>query len=70
MCAEWLDGATDADILAIKQATERRSVVRSAIPDQRAAISAVRAEVSRARLIVIRPPESPEFGSRLAVDWQ
>ena len=67
MYAAWLDGATAADIHAIKQAMERRPAARNAIPNQRAAISAVSAGANRARLIVIRPPESPEFGSRLAV---
>jgi hypothetical protein len=67
MYAAWLDGATESDIHAIKQAMERRPAARVAIPDQRAAISTVNAGTNRARLIVIRPPESPEFGSRLAV---
>jgi hypothetical protein len=64
MYASWLDGATDSDIHAIKQAMEKRPIVRAAIPDQRAAISAVNAGTNYPRLIVIRPPESPEFGSR------
>jgi len=67
MYAAWLDGATAADIQAIKQAMERRPAARVAIPDQRAAFSAVNAGTNLARLIVICPPESPEFGSRLAV---
>ena len=67
MYAAWLDGATEADIHGIKQAMERRPVVRVAIPDQRAAISAVNAGTNYPKLIVIRPPESPEFGSSLAV---
>ena len=70
MYAAWLEGATEADIHAIKQAMERRPAARVAIPDARAAISAVNAAKNRARLIVIRPPESPEFGSSLAVVWQ
>jgi len=64
MYAAWLEGSTEADIHAIKEAMERRPAARVAIPDQGAAISAVNAETNRARLIVIRPPESPEFGSR------
>ncbi len=67
MYAAWLDGATAADIQAIKQAMERRPAAGGAIPDVRAAISAVNAGTNRGRLIVIRPPESPEFGSSLAV---
>jgi hypothetical protein len=62
--AAWLEGATESDIHAIKQAMERRPVARDAIPDIRAAISTVNAGTNRARLVVIRPPESPEFGSR------
>jgi hypothetical protein len=67
MYAEWLDGATEADIQSIKQAMEKRPVARAAIPYKRAEISAVNAGTNRAKLIVIRPPESPEFGSSLAV---
>jgi integrase len=67
MYAAWLDGATDTDIYAIKQAMERRPAARATFLDSRAAISAVNTATNRARLIVIRPPESPEFGSRLAV---
>ena len=68
MYAAWLEGATDSDIHAIKQAMERRPAVRNAIPDQSAAISAVNAAENRAKLIVIRPLKSPEFGSSLAVE--
>ena len=67
MYAAWLDGATEADIHAIKQAMERRPIARVAMPDQRAAISAVNAGKNYPRLIVIRPLKSPEFGSSLAV---
>ena len=67
MYAAWLDGATEADNHAIKQAMERRPVARTEIIDSRAAISAVNAATNRTRLIVIRPLESPEFGSSLAV---
>jgi hypothetical protein len=68
MYAARLEGATEADIHAIKQAMERRPDARNAIPNQRAAISAVSAGANRARLIVIRPLKSPEFGSSLAVE--
>ena len=67
MYAAWLDGATEADIEAIKQAMERRPVACVAIHDHRAAISAVTAAMNRTKLIVIRPLESPEFGSSLAI---
>ena len=67
MYAAWLDGATTADIQAIKQAMQKRPVAGTAILNSRAAISSANAATNRARLIVIRPPESPEFGSRLAV---
>jgi integrase len=63
MYAAWLDGATAADIHAIKQAMEKRPAAGAAILNSRAAISSVNAATNRARLIVIRPPESPEFGS-------
>ena len=68
MYAAWLEGATEADIHVIKQAMERRPAARNAIPNQRAAISAVNAEANYPRLIVIRPLKSPEFGSSLAVE--
>jgi hypothetical protein len=68
MYAAWLDGATDADIHAIKQAMEKRPSARNAITDQRAAISTINAAENRGKSIVIRPPKSPEFGSRLAVE--
>jgi hypothetical protein len=67
MYAAWLDGATAADIQVIKQAMEKRPAAGAAILNSRAAISSVNAATNRARLIVIRPPESPEFGRRLAV---
>jgi flavorubredoxin len=35
MYAAWLEGATDSDIHAIKQAMQRRPAARAAIPDQR-----------------------------------
>ena len=68
MYAAWLDGATDADIHGIKPAMERRPVSRVAILDTRAKISTENAAANHAKLIVIRPPKSPEFGSRLAVE--
>ena len=52
---------------AIKQAMQKRPVAGAAILNSRAAITSVNAATNRARLIVIRPPESPEFGSSLAV---
>jgi hypothetical protein len=61
MYAAWLEGATAADIKAIKQEMEKTP---AAILNSRAAISSVNAATNRARLIVICPPESPEFGSR------
>jgi hypothetical protein len=64
MYAAWLDGATDTDIYAIKQAMERRPAARAAFLDSRAAISAVNAVSNRVTQIVIRPLKSPEFGSR------
>ena len=67
MYASWLDGATDCDIHAIKEAMERRPIARTTMPNARAAISTVNAGTNYPRLIVIRPPESPEFGSSLAV---
>jgi hypothetical protein len=67
MYAAWLDGATAADIQAIKQAMQKRPVAGAAILNSRAAISSINAATNRARLIVIRPLKSPEFGSSLAV---
>jgi integrase len=67
MYAAWLEGATDADIHAIKKATEKGPSTLVAIPDSRAAISAVNFASIRAQQIVIRPLKSPEFGSSLAV---
>jgi Phage integrase family len=66
MYAAWLEG-TDSDIHAIKQAMEKTPFARAAFLDSRTAISAVNAVSNRVTQIVIRPPESPEFGSRLAV---
>jgi hypothetical protein len=41
MYAAWLDGATAADIQAIKQAMGKRPAARAAIPDSPTAISAL-----------------------------
>ncbi len=68
MYPAWLEGATEDDIHAIKQAMEKRSAAREAIHDSRVAISSVIAATNRVTHIVIRPPKSPEFGSSLAVD--
>jgi hypothetical protein len=62
MYAAWLDGATDADIHAIKHAMETGPVARNAIADQRTAISAANAAENHTKLMVIRPPKSSEFG--------
>jgi integrase len=67
MYAAWLEGATESDIRAIKQAMKTSPATRTAIPDARAAISAAVAAKNRVKQIVIRPPESPGFGSSLAV---
>jgi integrase len=64
MYAAWLEGATESDVHAIKNAMEKRSPPRAAIPDSRAAISAVNFAGIRAQQIVICPLNSPEFGSR------
>jgi hypothetical protein len=67
MYAAWLEGATEADIHAIKQAMQKRPAARAALLDSRTAISSVNAATNHAPQIVIRPPKSPEFGSSLAV---
>src|SRR5713226_6435435 len=67
MYAAWLDGATESDIQAIKQAMETRPARRAAFLDSRTAISGVNAATNRVTQIVIRPLKSPEFGSSLAV---
>ena len=59
MYAAWLDGATDSDIHAIKQAMERRPAARAAFLDSRTAISAINTATNRVTQIVIRPPEIP-----------
>ena len=68
MYAAWLEGATDGDIQAIKQAMEKRPDARAAFfLDSRSAISAVNTVSNRVTQIVIRPLKPPEFGSSLAV---
>jgi hypothetical protein len=64
MYAAWLEGATEADIHAIKKAMEKTPVVRATFLDSRTAISAVNAVSNRVTQIVIRPLKSPKFGSR------
>jgi hypothetical protein len=64
MYAAWLEGATDADIHAIKKAMEKRPDARAALLDSRSAISAVNTVSNRVTQIVIRPLKSSEFGSR------
>jgi len=46
----WLEGATESDIHAIKQAMERRPAAHAAISDQRAAIAAANAGTNRTKL--------------------
>jgi hypothetical protein len=65
--AAWLEGATDSDIHAIKQAMGKRPATREAIHDSRTAFSALNAAKNHVTQIIIRPLKSPEFGSRLAV---
>ncbi len=67
MYAAWLEGATEADIHAIKNAMEKRPSARAEFLDSRTAISSINAARYHVAQIVIRPPKSPEFGSRLAV---
>jgi hypothetical protein len=67
MYAAWLDGATEADIHAIKKAMGKRPDARAAFLDSRSAISAVNTVSNRVTQIVIRPLELrrlPAFGSR------
>ena len=67
MYAAWLEGATEVDIHAIKQAMEKRPTARAAFLDSRTVISSINAATNHVAQIVIRPPKSPESGSRLAV---
>ena len=64
----WIDeGATEANIHAIKKSMEKRPDARAAFLDSRSAISAVNAVSNRLTQIVIRSLKFPEFGSSLAV---
>ena len=56
--AAWLDGATDADIHAIKKAMEKRPDACPAFLDSRTDISAVNTVSNRVTQIVIRPLKS------------
>ena len=67
MYAAWLEGATESDIHAIKNAMEKRPSARSSFLDSRTAISSVNEARNHVTQIVIRPLKSPEFGSSLAV---
>ena len=67
MYAAWLEGATEADIHAIKKAMEKTSVARAEFFASRTAISGVNTVSNRVTQIGIRPLKSPEFGSSLAV---
>jgi hypothetical protein len=64
MYAAWLEGATESDIHAIKNAMEKRPSARFRFLDSRTAFSSKNAAANRVTQIVIRPPKSPEFGSR------
>ena len=67
MYAAWLEGATESDIHAIKQAMETRPTARAAFLDSRIEFSALNAAKNHVKQIVICPPKSPESGSRLAI---
>jgi hypothetical protein len=56
------------DIQAIKLAMEKRPIARAAFLDSRTAISVVNAATNRVTQLAIRPLESSEFGSSLAVE--
>jgi hypothetical protein len=64
MYAAWLEGAKESDIHAIKQEMEKRPSARAAFLDSRTAISGINVVRNHVTQIVIRPPKSPEFGSR------
>jgi integrase len=66
MYAAWLEGATESDIQAIKNAMGKRPSARSPFLDSRTAISSINAARNHVAQIVIRPP-SPQ---NLAVVWQ
>ena len=67
MYAAWLEGATDSDIHAIKQAMEKRPAARASYLDSGTAISAVNFAKNLVTQFVIRPAKSPEFDRSLAV---
>jgi hypothetical protein len=67
MYAAWLEGATESDIHAIKQAMEKRPAARAAYLDSRIEFSALNTVKNHVNQIVICPPKSPEPGSRLAI---
>jgi integrase len=67
MYAAWLEGATESDIHAIKQAMETRPTAHAAYLDSRIEFSALNAVKNHVNQIVICPPKSPEPGSRLAI---
>jgi hypothetical protein len=60
MYAAWLEGATEADIHAIKKAMEKTSVARAEFFASRT----VNTVSDRVTQIVILPLKSPKFGSR------
>jgi hypothetical protein len=64
MHAAWLEGATEADIHAIRKLMEKRPDARAEFQDSRTAISAANTVSNRVTQIVIRPMKYPEFGSR------
>jgi hypothetical protein len=55
MYAAWLEGATAAEIQAIKKAMKKGPDARAAFLDSRSAISAVNTVSNRVTQIVIRP---------------
>ncbi len=62
MYAGWPNGATEADIHAIKQAMEKRPAPSTAFLWKLAPQYSLKVQrTNRAKLIVIRP-QSPEFG--------
>jgi hypothetical protein len=60
MYAAWLEGATDADIHAIKKAMEKTPVARAEFFASRTAISGANAAKNGVTQIVIRPLKSLE----------
>ncbi len=63
MYAAWIEGATGADIQAIRQAMDASPSARA-----RAANIAARNSTHCVKRIVISPPLSPEFGNSLAIE--